>query len=110
MSEFVVIENIQVVEVVASDPIAVPTVVGRDIEVVEVARQGPPGLDGSGASVEQSFTDESEVLVNHNLGHFPTVSLMTLGGVEIEAEVVNNSINQLTVYFVVPMSGHIRCA
>jgi hypothetical protein len=44
--------------------------------------------------------------VNHNLGFIPSsVSVRTVGGVEVEAGVTHISINQLNIEFAVPFAG-----
>jgi hypothetical protein len=47
--------------------------------------------------------------VNHGLGYKPVVSVYTLGGVEMEAEIVHISDFQLRVRFGVPQAGYARC-
>lgn len=44
--------------------------------------------------------------VNHNLGWNPQVTILTLGGVEIEAAINHTSVNQFVVTFAVVQSGY----
>lgn len=47
--------------------------------------------------------------VNHNLGVRPTATILSPGGVEVEATVVHISVNQLQVLFASPQTGSVRC-
>lgn len=58
---------------------------------------------------EQDFSESSSWVVNHNLGRKPIVTLLTVGGVEMIAEVIHTNTNQLTVYFASPIAGKARC-
>jgi hypothetical protein len=73
----------------------------------EVGMRGPSGV---GATLfEESFTDSNEWIVNHNFGRKPTaVQVLSTGGVEILADIVHISDNQLRVFFVLPFSGVVR--
>jgi hypothetical protein len=70
-------------------------------------------VGASGASSQvHVHTQSSPALtwvINHNLGFKPVISLLTVGGVEMFAEVVHTSINQVTVLFVQPTAGLARC-
>ncbi len=46
-----------------------------------------------------------EWVVNHNLGTWPTVTVYTLGLVEIEAEVAHASLNQTRIRFNTAQTG-----
>jgi hypothetical protein len=59
--------------------------------------------------VHNQTTPQSEWIVNHGLGYKPTVSVYTVGGVEMEAEIVHISDYQLRVRFGVPQTGYARC-
>ncbi len=43
--------------------------------------------------------------VNHNLGRFPSVTVMTVGGLEMEPDVLHVSNNQTQINFVTPVAG-----
>lgn len=47
--------------------------------------------------------------IAHNLGLNPAVELMTVGGVEFEADVVHLNENVCRVYLAKPMAGKARC-
>lgn len=69
---------------------------------------GPPGPMGPGATV-YSYVPPSPLalwVVNHNLGYYPSsVRVLSPGGVEVNAEVVDISINQLQIIFSSAQSG-----
>ena len=101
------------VQVAAPAPIHVQ-VAPSTLNLKLAAEQGPPGprgLPGSGAAVafEQVFAASTSWVVNHNLGAYPIVTLLTTGGAEIEAELVHTSVDQFVVYFVTPLAGRVRC-
>lgn len=69
---------------------------------------GPPGPSGNEANryTHVQTNASPEWIVNHNLGMQPgAVSIKSVGGVEVEAEIVNISINQLRIYFSTPFAG-----
>ena len=59
-------------------------------------------------SFTQTFGALVSWLVNHNLGYEPNVQILSVGGSEIEAELVHTSVNQCVVYFSSAQSGRIR--
>jgi hypothetical protein len=59
--------------------------------------------------VHTQTTAETEWIVDHGLGYKPTVSVYTLEGVEIIAEIVQISNYRLKVRFGVPQTGYARC-
>jgi hypothetical protein len=61
------------------------------------------------AYVHTQTTPQAEWVVNHGLGYKPSVSVYTIGGVEVEAEVVHISDYQLRVRFGSPQTGYARC-
>jgi hypothetical protein len=48
-------------------------------------------------------------IVNHNLGFRPAVSVLSAGGVEVEATIVHISVNQLRVQAASAFAGSARC-
>jgi hypothetical protein len=69
------------------------------------------GSNGSAAlGYEQTFYDPLSCwTVNHNLGRYPMIVVLSLGGSEIDAEITHTSRNQLTAQFASPQAGLIRC-
>lgn len=46
--------------------------------------------------------------INHNLGFKPTVTVFSVGGMEVEADVQHTSLNQSIIYFNNPFAGSAR--
>ena len=46
--------------------------------------------------------------INHNLGFNPSVEILSVGGVEIEAQVTHTSVNQTIINFVIATAGTAR--
>ena len=72
--------------------------------------QGAPGEDGTDVSyVHTQLSASSSWTVNHNLGFKPSVEILSVGGAEIEGEVLHISNNQVTINFVMAVAGSARC-
>jgi len=69
--------------------------------------QGEPGLSGAGFTYTQA-SPATTWIINHNLGFRPSVEVLSVGGAEIEADVVHVSLNQTRIYFVAPTAGSAR--
>jgi hypothetical protein len=76
------------------------------ITVATVGVQGPAG-DGAGFNFTQAVAAQTWT-INHNLGYTPSVTVFDTGGHEVEADVVNTSVNQTLVYFDVATAGSAR--
>lgn len=75
-----------------------------------LAMRGVQGPSGNGSKF--TFVKTTPALIwtiNHNLGAYPSIQILTPGGVEIEAYVVNTSVNQALVYFNAAASGSAIC-
>ena len=83
--------------------------------------QGPSGPEGKkgdkgdrgdvGVRFEhQQLSAAGSWTVNHNLGYRPGVSVTTLGGMLMLAEVLHTSANQFIVYFDEPVTGLAICS
>lgn len=111
MPDLLTVENTQIL---AEQPAS--TVLVEEVEVVSVvaaAEQGPPGPPGvsSNASHEHTQSVAADVwTVNHNLGFRPAVSLLSVGGREMWAEVIHTSVNQFVAYFDAPTTGIAICS
>lgn len=68
---------------------------------------GPPGPPGPGATTYDHVQGSAaaEWVINHNLGRFVSVTVLSPGGFEVVAEVVQTSENQARVYFNEPQMG-----
>ncbi len=69
--------------------------------------------DGTWAAFTAGFTytqntPSSTWIINHGLGYKPIVSIYTLGGQEIEADILHTSDNQTQIFFSVPTTGIAR--
>lgn len=58
----------------------------------------------------QQTTPSASWVVNHNFGVRPNVQVTTLGGVQMWAEVIHASTNQVLVYFDSPATGLAICS
>jgi hypothetical protein len=79
----------------------------KGIAAVTCGRQGPPGIAGVGGGNYEHIQSvaSSTWTANHNLGFRPNVSVKTMGGVEVMAEVQHTSVNQTQITFDSPMTG-----
>ena len=75
--------------------------------VVKIGQQGPAGTPGAGYIHTQSVA-ASVWTINHNLGYKPAVTALTVGGLEMEVEVLHISINQTQISLVAAMAGTAR--
>lgn len=73
------------------------------IVLAAVGVQGPPG-DGERLIYTQA-APASVWTINHNFGHRVAVTAYSVGGAEIEGEVVSTSLNQTQILFVIPTAG-----
>jgi hypothetical protein len=80
--------------------------------------QGPSGPKGDKGDTGQAGTTHehyqttasSTWVVNHNLGFRPAVTILSVGGTQMLAEVIHASLNQVLVYFDEPMTGLAVCS
>ena len=76
----------------------------QGLEVVEVARQGIAGA----SPINQKFTQPTPAstwIINHNLGYYPQITLLTLGMEKFDADVAYPNINQIVVTMTAPLAG-----
>lgn len=69
--------------------------------------------DGTWATITAGFTflqntPSTTWIINHGLGYKPNVSVYTLGGQEIEADILHTNDNQTQIFFSVPTTGIAR--
>lgn len=88
------------------------TVTGKDLSLpatvsLQVGVQGPPGPAGSSSFHVQhdQISAAAAWTINHNLGKRPNVSVFTVGGAEVWAEILHISADQLQIHFDVPFAG-----
>ena len=75
----------------------------------ETDLKGEPGAIGGTFEFMQS-TAAALWTINHNLGFRPAVKALSVGGVEMLAEVIHTSTNQALVYFDAPTAGIATCS
>lgn len=81
-----------------------------EVIIVEGGDRGPPGPSGEGAAfVHTQASALTEWIINHNLGSRPFVTVLSTGGVEVEASVTHVTTNQLRINFATPQAGTARC-
>lgn len=67
------------------------------------------GISPAQVSLVQTFSAAPVWTVNHNFGRHPlALTVETLGGVEVEAEVRHVSLTQTLIYFDVPTAGVVK--
>ena len=57
--------------------------------------------------VEYTFSNSTQVTVNHNLGYLPTVQILLDNGSVVHADVQHTSTNSLVVTFVNAKTGSV---
>jgi hypothetical protein len=113
------VSSITVVEVAPVTPVflepvgtgtSIPVVNVPVIDVIVPGLRGPKGDSGDAAAgyVHTQASPAAIWTANHNLGFNPTVSVRSVGGAEIEAEVVHTSLNQTLIYFTAAIPGTAR--
>lgn len=66
------------------------------------------GQESGGAYVFTQQTPASMWIINHNLGHVPSVEVFDSGSQEVDAEVSHPTQNQTVIVFSIPLSGFAR--
>lgn len=87
--------------------------VGLGARIVEVAIQGPPGPPGAAGGAAYTHTQIGAAdtwIINHNLGRYPAITLLSPGLAEFIAEVVHTSVNQAIVTLATPQTGLAQCS
>lgn len=92
-----------------------PVVLPIERPVISIVAVEPRGraynpVSGGGASFQTTFTATNQWVVNHNLGYYPAVQVLSLALSEMVAEVVHHSVNTLFVNFTEPTAGTVRCS
>lgn len=83
-------------------------IAGRFIEVEMSGGRGPPGGSGITDYVHTQVAPSAVWTINHNLGRYVIVTLLSVGSVEIEGSVTHPSMNQVQVTFAIPVAGVAR--
>lgn len=89
---------------------------GRTIKLINkqpriiIKQVGVRGQKGDGDKhFAQAFSSANQVVVNHNLNKYPSVSIVGADGEEVEGEVTHLSNLQLRVNFALNFSGKVYC-
>ena len=77
--------------------------------IIDPAANGTPGGGGSSSSpqVVQSFVNQSEIIVQHNLQKYPTVIVVDTTGRELISEITHESTDQMVIRLNPAASGKI---
>ena len=79
----------------------------QEISLALSVGQGPAGAAGPGSIAPFNFlTPATTWTINHNQGRRVLVGLFSVGGLEMYAEVLQVSINQVLVTFDSPTAGY----
>ncbi len=96
-----------------ADGVGIPTggTTGQVLEKSSNADYATAWTTNSGAdkNFSQAFISQSTVVVAHNLGKYPAVTVIDSAGDEVEGFVDHNSTNQLTITFSASFSGTVIC-
>ena len=71
--------------------------------------KGDPGDSGFIGYTHNQIQALATWTINHNLGKYPSIVLLTIGSVEFKGNIVHSSINQTIVYLVIPQAGIAQC-
>lgn len=112
MTEVVIVpaQGTATIELAPAAALAVGISVPVAVEVQAIGYPGPAGRDGAaaGAYVHVQSSPSATWTMNHNLGYNPSVTLLSVGGVEFEGTVTHTSVNQTVAVFNIPVAGSAR--
>lgn len=117
ISQTQIIDAPIVVQEISVDPITseVTFVVTNEtpVAVINAGPQGPQGVVGPAgpSNPTMNFVQASpstEWTINHNFGFYPSISIFTVGGIEMMGEVLNTTINQTLIRFNTSVAGSAR--
>ena len=81
-----------------------------NISVSSTGRRGPKGDAGeSDKNYEQSFTNQSSIVINHSLNKFPSVTIKDSAGDEVEGSVEHLTKNNIKLTFSSSFTGMVIC-
>lgn len=69
----------------------------RVVEVIQRGLTGPPG--GTRLRFERTYSATTTVIVAHNLGVYPEVEVLSVGGQKLLVQVAHQTVNLLHVIF-----------
>jgi hypothetical protein len=108
MTEIIVIE--QPVVNISIGETAV-TVITKETEVilVEVGISGINGASGDASYRHTQTTPATTWTINHNLGKYPSIELLTVGSVKFFAEITHPNSNQSIISLAIATAGIAQC-
>jgi hypothetical protein len=80
-----------------------------DIRVIKYGIAGPAGPPGTDLTFNQSFVNQTTVTVTHNLGKFPSVTMVDTAKTEFEVDVTHVDNNSLIASWSTQTSGTVYC-
>jgi hypothetical protein len=96
-----------ITEVLGSSP-------NEQVQIVQKGDKGDPGTDGIDGSGDKTYEHIQTVAasvwnITHNLGKYPSVTIVDSGGNTVEGAVVYVDLNQVTAVFSAPFGGKAEC-
>jgi hypothetical protein len=114
MNDQVLVNELSGDTITITDPVSdqvVITETTESLQVITVGTQGVAGVAGTSGDLHysQDFLVTSFITVQHNLGKFPSVTVINSAGDEVEGDVSYIDQNSLTVGFSGAFSGTVKC-
>lgn len=79
-------------------------------QTIKLEHSGKVGPAGPGdKNFEQSFTNQSTIIVDHNLDKFPAVTIKDSAGDEVEGSIEHITKNSIRLTFSSSFSGMVIC-
>lgn len=75
--------------------------------IIDPAGTGVPHAGSFAPQVEEPFTDESEIIIEHNLQKYPTVIVLDTTGRELMAEITHETVDRMIIRLNPASSGKI---
>lgn len=104
----VVVEDAKAGVSINVDELTVHIEDGVELIVSDIGMRGPRGLPGSGGDLSWRHVQgvaASTWIVLHNLGKYPSISIVDSGGSAVIGEIRYDSLNQCTLTFASAFSG-----
>jgi hypothetical protein len=105
--------NVELVgNLIVQEGIVNPT--ASDVQIAPIPGLSANTVQAAIAQLHQGYVytqsvPATEWIVNHNFGFYPQAEVFIDGGTRIVGDVLNQSLNQLRVYFSQPNTGRVRC-
>lgn len=110
MSETISITEETIQVTVVEESTTVQVVESEQVVVEEIGIQGPPGPPGTDLTYVHSQLVASDTwAVHHQLGKYPSITIVDSGGNVVAGDIEHDNINTATVRFSVPFGGQAYC-